>query len=223
MLSHLQHMRIPRLRDHSTSGSAWFLALDYIAGETLEGYLKRQSALLSVHEVLDIGIQLCEVLEYLHSQHPPIKFRDLKPANIMRQPNGQLMLIDFGLALPFQPGRLDAVTLGTPGYAAPEQYANRYGQGATALQSDIYSLGVILHQLFSGEHPAKKPLSALFVFSALANKILPELAALVGEMLQREPGQRTRSIQEVKRLLEEVQTTSFCSAEQKGVVIPIPA
>lgn len=208
ILGRLRHDRIPRLRDCSLGGSLWYLVLDYIAGETLESYLRRQSSLLPLHEVLSIGIQLCEVLGYLHSHQPPIKFRDLKPANVMRQPNGELMLIDFGLAYPFHPGEIDTVALGTAGYAAPEQYANQWGQGATTLQSDIYSLGVILHQLLSGEHPTRKPLQALFAFSSLVGKTTLDLAELVASMLRREPEERIGSIQEVQALLKGIAATA---------------
>jgi serine/threonine protein kinase len=81
-------------------------------------------------------MQLCLVLDYLHSHHPPIVFRDLKPANIMRTPTGQLYLIDFGIAPSFKPGQAkDTVALGSLGYAAPEQY----GKAQTTPRADIYS------------------------------------------------------------------------------------
>src|SRR5205807_1367773 len=82
----------------------------------------------------------------LHSQHPPIIFRDLKPANIMRTPTGQLYLIDFGIARYFKPGQpKDTVALGSLGYAAPEQY----GKAQTTPRADIYSLGAVLHQFLT--------------------------------------------------------------------------
>jgi serine/threonine protein kinase len=133
----------------------------------------------------------------------PLKFRDLKPANIMRRHNGQLMLIDFGLACPFHDGQIDTVTLGTYGYAAPEQYPNQWGQGPTTLRSDIYSFGVVLHQLLSGEDPRKKPRKTVFTFSDLS-KFSSDFAALVARMVQYKPEQRIGSIQEVKRHLEAI-------------------
>ncbi|HZU03413.1 MAG TPA: serine/threonine-protein kinase [Ktedonobacteraceae bacterium] len=204
ILVHLCHERIPRLYEASLGGSQWYLVLDYIDGETLENYLKRRADPLPLHEVLAIGIQICDVLGYLHGHRPPLKFRDLKPANIMRKHNGELMLIDFGLACPFQLGRIDAVTLGTPGYAAPEQYANQWGQGASTLQSDIYSLGVILHQILSGEPPGNKTLQELFTFSDLSGKTVPSLAELVTSMLKPEPEQRVKHIQEVQARLQTI-------------------
>jgi serine/threonine protein kinase len=113
-------------------------------------------------ETLKIGMKLCDVLQYLHSHHPPILFRDLKPANIMRTPAGEIFLIDFGLAGFFDPRReRDTKADGSIGYAAPEQY----GQ-LTTPQSDIYSLGAVLHQKLSGCDPAtNKP--NLFTFPPL--------------------------------------------------------
>src|SRR5438876_3457874 len=89
---------------------------------------------LPFSEVLSIGIQLCTVLAYLHSRQPPIIFRDVKPANIMRTSTGHLYLIDFGIARHFKPGqKKDTTALGSPGYAAPEQY----GKAQTTIQTDI--------------------------------------------------------------------------------------
>jgi serine/threonine-protein kinase len=90
----------------------------------------------------------------LHSQHPPIIFRDLKPANIMLTPSGQVKLIDFGIARLFKPGQAkDTQAFGTVGYSAPEQY----GRGQTDARSDVYSLGVLLHQLLTGYDPTSTP------------------------------------------------------------------
>ncbi len=221
ILGRLRHPRIPRLRDSALGSSFWFLAIDYIAGETLEHALKRHHAPMPAQQVLDIGLQICEVLSYLHSCQPSVKYRDLKPANIMCQPDGQLVLIDFGLACLYHPGIIDAVTLGTPGYAAPEQYANNYGQGAATLQSDIYSFGVILHQLLSGEHPARKPPSSLFTFSPLASKTVPGLAALVAQMLAHEPGERIGTICEVQHVLEAVQAALLTRCPSSVVLEPL--
>src|SRR6266516_3533582 len=85
VLSQLDHPNLPRLYEHFQNPGHWYLVMDFIAGETLEQYQsKAPNRRLLLSEVLDIGLQLCIVLDYLHSQQPPIVFRDLKPANIMR-------------------------------------------------------------------------------------------------------------------------------------------
>src|SRR5947208_11028265 len=155
VLSQLDHPHLPRLYEHFQTPGHWYLVMDFIAGETLEEYQsKAPNRRLLLSEVLNIGIQLCTVLHYLHSQQPAIVFRDLKPANIMRTSTGQLYLIDFGIARYFKPGQAkDTVALGSPGYAAPEQY----GKAQTTPRADIYSLGAVLHQLLTAEDPSDAP------------------------------------------------------------------
>jgi len=144
VLSKLDHPNLPRVYEHFQNPRYWYVVMDFIEGETLEEYQsKAPNKRLLLSEVLDIGLQLCIVLDYLHSQQPPIVFRDLKPANIMRIPTGQIYLIDFGIARYFKPGQAkDTVALGSLGYAAPEQY----GKAQTTPRADIYSLGAVLHQ-----------------------------------------------------------------------------
>jgi serine/threonine protein kinase len=155
VLSQLDHPNLPHLYEHFQNPGHWYLVMDFIAGETLEEYQSKvPNRRLLLSEVLEIGLQLCRVLDYLHSQQPPIIFRDLKPANIMRNHTGQLYLIDFGIARYFKPGQTrDTVALGSPGYAAPEQY----GKAQTTPRADIYSLGAVLHQLLTARDPSEAP------------------------------------------------------------------
>lgn len=155
LLAGLQHPNIPAIYDYFGEAGHWYLVMDFIEGETLEQYLgKSRGGYLPVEKALDIGIQLCTVLDYLHTRQPPIIFRDLKPANVMRTANGQLYLIDFGIARHFKPGQSrDTVALGSPGYAPPEQY----GKGQTTPRADIYALGATLHQLLTGDDPSQTP------------------------------------------------------------------
>src|SRR5438477_1754194 len=155
VLSQLDHPHLPRVYEHFQTPGHCYLVMDFIAGETLEQYQsKAPNKRVLLSEVLDIGLQLCIVLDYLHSQQPPIVFRDLKPANIMRIPTGQIYLIDFGIARYFKPGQAkDTVALGSLGYAAPEQY----GKAQTTPRADIYSLGAVLHQLLTAKDPSDAP------------------------------------------------------------------
>ena len=144
----LHHKSIPVIYQHFKDPKHWYLIMEFVKGETLEEYLKRvPGGKLPVREVLHIGIQLCNVLDYLHAKHGII-FRDVKPANIMRTPGGHLYLIDFGIARHYVKGRKDKDTmpLGSPGYAAPEQY----GLTQTSAQTDIYGLGATMLTLLTG-------------------------------------------------------------------------
>src|SRR6266702_5114906 len=124
LLAGLTHPNLPRIYEQFTDRGHWYLVMDFIEGETLEEHLSKiKGGHLPVEKVLEIGIQLCMVLEYLHMRQPPIIFRDLKPANVMLTVHGHIYLIDFGIARHFKPGQAkDTTALGSTGYAAPEQY-----------------------------------------------------------------------------------------------------
>jgi hypothetical protein len=120
--------------------------MEFIDGHTLEELLEANNGPFSERRVLGWARQLCDVLEYLHNQQPPVIFRDLKPGNIMLTRNGRIKLIDFGIARLFRPsGSQDTQLLGTPGFAPPEQY----GSAQTDERSDIYSLAMTLAQLMT--------------------------------------------------------------------------
>src|SRR5262249_22738482 len=93
LLSALHHPQVPHIYDHFTDRDHWYLVLEYLEGTTLETYLQTHAAQgkpLQVDEALDMALQLCTVLEYLHTRQPPVIFRDLKPGNIIRSSGGTL-------------------------------------------------------------------------------------------------------------------------------------
>ncbi len=205
LLSDLTHPNLPRIYDHFTDREHWYLVMDFIEGETLEQYLDRtRSGRLPLEEVLDIGIRLCTVLDYLHTREPSIIFRDLKPANVMRTSAGHLYLIDFGIARHFKPGQpRDTVPLGSPGYAAPEQY----GRAQTTPRADIYSLGALLHQLLTGNNPAQNPFR--FELSPLQGQSIPHrLRSLVMQMVEMDVNNRPSSMVIARQELEQIVATS---------------
>jgi hypothetical protein len=202
MLSGLKHPNLPRIYQHFTAAEHWYVAMDFIEGQTLEEYLtSAKGGYLPVEEVLEIGIQLCSVLSYLHTQHPPIIFRDVKPANVMRTTTGLLYLIDFGIARRFTPGqRRDTTVLGSPGYAPPEQY----GTAQTTAQSDIYSLGATLRSLLTGTDPAVSA-SGSTSPDVQEQGVPAELDQLLVQMLEPEADKRPASMEVVKQALQQMQ------------------
>jgi len=205
LLSGLTFPNLPRIYDHFTDREHWYLVTDFIEGETLEQYLDRtRSGRLPLKEVLDIGIQLCTVLGYLHTREPSIIFRDLKPANVMRTSTGHLYLIDFGIARHFKPGQpRDTIPLGSPGYAAPEQY----GRAQTTPRADIYSLGALLHQLLTGYDPEQNPFR--FELAPLQTQSIPRrLQSLVLQMVEMDVNNRPSSMTVIKQELEEIVAAS---------------
>jgi tRNA A-37 threonylcarbamoyl transferase component Bud32 len=197
LLANLTHPNLPRIYEQFTDSGRSYLVMDFIDGETLEAYLSKQHAQpVPVALVLTIALQLCSVLDYLHTRQPPIIFRDLKPANIMLTTNKHAYLIDFGIARHFKPGqKKDTAALGSSGYAAPEQY----GKSQTTPRSDIYSLGATLHQMLSGDDPAETP----FRFAPLElSPQLKDLAALVMSMVSIDRNSRPASATQVMQVLQ---------------------
>jgi len=203
ILASLHHPNLPHIYDHFKENNHWYLIMDFIEGETLDDYLKKAPGKkLPVKEVLDIGITLCKVLHYLHTQPQPVIFRDLKPVNIMLAPNGHLYLIDFGIARYFKPGQAkDTIPFGSQGYAPPEQYSSSPTQ--TTPRSDIYALGATLHQMITANDPYFTPFKLKPPLSY--NSSVPSaLDALIMQMLKLYEDERPASVADVKKQLQDI-------------------
>ncbi len=203
MLAGLTHPNLPRIYEQFLDNGRLYLVMDFIDGKTLEDHLVDLSPTrLPIAKTLTIGIQICDVLSYLHSRQPPIIFRDLKPANVMLTLTGHVYLIDFGIARHFKPGQSkDTTALGSTGYAAPEQY----GKSQTTVRADIYSLGATLHQLVTGYDPSDSP----FTFAPVVFKDTPTLAGLdtlLATMVSVDINKRPTSILAVKQELQRIAT-----------------
>ena len=154
MLALLDHVNLPKVNDFFTEGGKLYLVMDYIEGQTLQAMLEARPDPFPEAQVVEWAGQVCDVLDYLHRCMPPIIFRDLKPSNIMIDASKRVKLIDFGVARLFKAGQArDTANFGTAGYAPPEQY----GKGQTDARSDIYALGVTLHELLTRYDPALTP------------------------------------------------------------------
>lgn len=148
MMKKLDHPALPRIVDIIDNGITIYVIMDYIEGESLDKVLDEYGA---QPEELVVGWakQLCDALSYLHAQKPPIIYRDMKPANVMLKPEGNIKIIDFGIAREYKEQNLaDTTVLGTKGYAPPEQYS-----GQTDPRSDIFALGMTMHHLLTGIDP----------------------------------------------------------------------
>jgi tetratricopeptide (TPR) repeat protein/ribosomal protein L40E len=217
LLASLLHPNLPRIYDNFTESERSYLVMDFIEGQTLEDYLeKKGGGPLPLEQVLDWGEQLCDVLSCLHNHQPPIIFRDLKPSNVMISESGHIYLIDFGIARIFKPGQShDTVALGSPGYAAPEQY----GKAQSTPRSDIYSLGALLHCLLTGVDPSEQP----FFFrpaSQINATVPPDLEAMLQEMLNMTADRRPASAQDVLkalRLIDQQRISGTLSQPLSGV------
>ncbi len=154
LLKKLRHPGLPAVGDILEQNGMLYLVMDYIEGKSLKKLLEEESR-FSQEQVAAWGLELCRVLEYLHSRTPAVIYRDLKPSNVMRREDGSLVLVDFGTAREQkEEAEGDTVWLGTRGYAAPEQYG---GHGQTGPETDVYGLGAVLYHLLTGRSPADPP------------------------------------------------------------------
>ena len=223
-LQRLHHPGIPRLLAvlHAPDGIPQ-LVTEYIEGATLEEVLAMHSQRHGVQPlplgfVLQVGIALCDILAYLHQQRPAILHRDLKPANILLTARGQVFLVDFGIALPgdfvpLTPFEREQWQLGSYGYAPPEQYEE---SGEPTPQLDLFSLGVLLQRMLTGENPADKPCDPEQLFQFAPAGPGP-LRLLLGRLLQREACHRPRSARSVGQQLEAILRQQCLQPERASI------
>lgn len=193
LLASLHHPNLPEAGGHFVVEGTHYAVMEYVGDVTLDGYLAVHGGRLSENEVRHIAKQVCDVLEYLHSQEPPIIHRDVKPGNIVLQPAGRIKLVDFSVARTFKPGkRQDTDILGTPGYAPPEQH----GMSQSDARTDIYALGATMHQMLTGHNPADDPFSFPSVRS-LNPDVSLSLERVIMKAVQRNPVDRFQSASEL--------------------------
>jgi serine/threonine protein kinase len=191
----------PGLQRLLSEPKARYMVLEYVDGETLRAHLATRGR-LPIEEVLRIGSELAETLQYVHEQG--VVHRDLKPDNILIGPDGRVTVTDFGIALRLASRRLTfshlSNAVGTPDYMAPEQVRGQRGDART----DIYALGAMLYELLSGEvpYPAENALDAMRrkvqTDPPLVRRVCPavplELEAVIYRMLRRKPEERYQSM-----------------------------
>jgi outer membrane protein assembly factor BamB/tRNA A-37 threonylcarbamoyl transferase component Bud32 len=152
LLASLDHRAIPRIYDFFSLNERSYLVEEYINGHDLETIINNNSDFIAEERVIRWAIELCDVLDYLHSHKPePIIFRDMKPSNVMINTHDHIVLVDFGIAKHFQAGQKGTM-IGTEGYSPPEQY-----RGEASPLADIYALGATIHHVLTRRDPRLEP------------------------------------------------------------------
>lgn len=198
ILATLRHPSIPHIYNYFTLDDRAYLILEFINGKDLDQILSETSTFIPEEQIMGWIIELCDVIEYLHSHKPePIIFRDIKPTNIMINTQNHVMLVDFGIAKLFQSGQKNTM-VGTQGYSPPDQY-----RGEATPQVDVYAMGATLHHLLTLRDPR---LEAPFSFNErpigeINKNVSSELVAIVDKALQYEPDDRFQTIVELKDAL----------------------
>jgi eukaryotic-like serine/threonine-protein kinase len=206
----LVHPNIVQVYDsgHDADAHRYYIVMEYVEGQTLAQLLRARGR-LPVGEAVEIVSQACEGLEYAH-RHSVIH-RDVKPGNLLINPDGLVKLADFGIAKAAEDSRITQIgsVLGTAAYLSPERAK---GQEAT-VSSDVYSIGVVLYQSLAGRVPYESgSLTELALRQqegdpdplALVNpSVGPELSRAVGRSLVADPAERYRSARDMRVAIEE--------------------
>lgn len=192
LLKDLEHPTLPRIVDYFNEKTKIYIIIDYIEGETLKERVRREGP-QKEETVIEWALQLCDVIDYLHSKN--IIYRDLKPSNIMINTYGKLKLIDFGTARIYKENNSeDTVYFGTRGYAAPEQFGR---QGQTDKRTDVYSMGATLYYLLTGKSPMYT------IDGERVQTYSEKMKRLIERCMQIDPINRYRSFEEVRKELLE--------------------
>jgi hypothetical protein len=216
MLAQLSNEHIPRVFDRFSEQNRHYLVMEYIDGITLEQKLREAGGKLPEQHVVQIALQICDTLQYLHNLEPPVIYRDLKPSNVMLATYGQVKLIDFGIARLFRP-QSNATMIGTQGYAPPEQY-----RGKAEFRSDLYALGATMHHALSGRDPAVEPPFSFPPLRSVCPAVAPALAELVDQSLQYEAVLRVADAAAFKGRLLSVQSGDAAAGRVSSAAGPAP-
>ena len=205
LLTSLEHSSIPTIYDYFYDETAgrFYLVMKYISGGDFSSRLRNApGGRIDEKNVTDWGIQIADVLHYLHTRPKPIIYRDLKPANLMIDGNsGRVMLIDFGIARWVTRQEKGVTAVGTMGYAPPELFS-----GQVEPRSDVYSLGATMFHLVTGSDPQDNPLLIFdFTKNPRPRQINPAMSTEMERILMRsveyKPESRFRSAAEMRDTL----------------------
>lgn len=197
LLKKLKHPNLPSIVDVIDDKENLLIVMDYIEGNTLEKLLADKGAQRQ-EDVVKWAIQLCDVLDYLHTRKPAVIYRDMKPSNVMLKSDGSVVLIDFGTAREYKAQNTsDTTCLGTQGYAAPEQFGD---MGQTDARTDIYCLGATMYHLVTGHNPSRPPYE-MYPITKWNTGLSTGLEQIIQKCTYKNPQDRYQSAKELKYAL----------------------
>ena len=195
MLSKLDCDSIVKLKDFFVEDHRAYLVLEYIKGENLEEYIRKNGPMAEA-DAIKIGIEMCNILSYLQTQEPKIVHRDFTPDNLMRTEENKIKLIDFMVAQEVENVGLTSAVVGKQAYMPPEQFKGKVG-----IRSDIYALGAGLYYILTGEEP--EPLMQSIPILKRED-ITPRLSDIVAKATEQDESKRYASAEELRSALEKL-------------------
>jgi serine/threonine-protein kinase len=208
VLARLDHPNLPKVSDYFLEGGRDYLVMDFVPGGDLRQLIEEtrgRGEFLPEEQVLAWAAQLCDALEYLHCEDPPLLHRDIKPANIKLTPSGTIKLVDFGLVKMLVPHDERTVTVlqgrGTVQYTPLEQYGGETGH--TNVRSDIYALGATLYHLLAAQPPLEakqrflRP-NAMPSLRELNPRVSPHVQQAIQHAIATHPDERPASVAEFR-------------------------
>jgi serine/threonine protein kinase len=188
LLKQVTHPQIVHLLDFFVEDQRAYLVLEHIEGKSLRSLIEEEGCLTEAR-IRHLSLQLCDILEHLHSQSPPVIHRDFTPENIIVSADSVVKLIDFNVAQHLQ-SNVTKTVVGKHSYIPPEQF-----RGKATPQSDIYALGATMHYMATAEDP--EPISTSHPKTAKPD-VSEELDAIVAHATAKSLGERYQSIQLVR-------------------------
>jgi eukaryotic-like serine/threonine-protein kinase len=227
VLAVLDHPNLPKVSDHFTEEGADYLVMDYVSGKNLKELMdeaRRNNRFLTEVEVMGWARQLCDALDYMHSQAEPVLHRDIKPSNIKLAPSGLIKLVDFGLVKLMSKDTSQTITVlqgrGTAAYTPLEQYGE--DDSHTDIRSDIYSLGTTLYHLLTNVLPSEakqrflKP-EVMQRPTAINPALSPNAEQAILAAISMHPDDRPNTIAELRDMLFTDSGTLAVSAQKPQI------
>jgi serine/threonine-protein kinase len=230
-IGRLSHSNIVTVHDVGEDQGTIYIAMEFLEGRPLNEVIEEKR--FGFEEVLDLGIQIAETLDYAHGKG--VVHRDIKPSNILVQPRGRIKITDFGIAHIEDPSATlqtqDGEILGTPAYMSPEQVLGKPVDG----RSDLFSLGVILYELSTGTRPfGRQGKTLATLFNEITNTVPPEptelnsaldprLSRVIMKCLAKDPRERYATGEALADALRECRGTETVVMPPTPVSVPEPA
>ncbi len=221
----ITHKNVCRVHDFNRIGGLAYTSMEFVEGESLRSVMNRFGG-LPVRKAIGVALQICSGLKEAHAQG--IVHRDLKPENVMIDSNGNVKIMDFGIARSMEAGtRLTGSMVGTPAYMAPEQVGGK----AIDYRTDIYSLGLMLYEMFTGtpaftaDTPVAVALKQLRETPPPPHEVEPTIPVAIErailKCLEKEPAKRFQSVADLEKELGGHGATGTSSGLAPFVVPPL--